>query len=86
MHALEKRIAALEQASPQADTVVFIILVGMGEADKHRELVHLHNNHDNHWHREPNETEQEFKDRATAETPRKENNVALLFGECSFNA
>ena len=86
MHALEKRIATLEQASPQADTVVFIILVGMGEADKHRELVHIYDNHDNHWHRGPNETEQEFKDRATVETPRKENNVALLFGECSFNA
>jgi hypothetical protein len=86
MHALEKRIAILEQASPQADTVVFIILVGMGEADKHRELVHIYDNHDNHWHRGPNETEQEFKDRATAETPRKGNNVALLFGESSFNA
>ena len=86
MHALKKRIATLEQASPQADTVVFIILVGMGEADKHRELVHIYDNHDSHWHRRPNETEQEFKDRATAETPRKENNVALLFGECSFNS
>ena len=81
MHALEKRIATLEQASPKADTVVFIILVGMGEADKHRELVHIYDNHDKHWHREPNETEQEFKDRATAETPRNGNNVALLFGE-----
>lgn len=86
MHALEKRIATLEQASPQADTVVFIILVGMGEADKHRELVHIYDNHDNHWHRELNETEREFKDRATAGTPRKENKVALLFGESSFNA
>lgn len=86
MHALEKRIAILEQASPQAYAVVFIILVGMGEADKHRELVHIYDNHDNHWHRRPNETERECKDRATAETPRKENNVALLFGECSFNA
>ena len=86
MHALEKRIAMLEQVCPQADSVVFIILVGMGEAGEHRELVHIYDNHDNHWHRGPNETEQEFKDRATAETPRKENNVALLFGECSFNA
>lgn len=86
MHALEKRIATLEQASPQADTVVFIILVGMGEADKHRELVHIYDNHDNHWHREPNETKEKFKGRATAGTSRKENNVALLFGECSFNA
>jgi hypothetical protein len=83
MHALEKRIATLEQVSPQADSVVFIILVGMGEVNK--ELVHIYDNHDNHWHRELNETEREFKDRATDGTPRKENNVALLFGECSFN-
>ena len=83
MHVLEKRIATLEQASPQTETVVFVILVGMGEVDKHKELVHIYDSHDNHWHWEPNETGQEFKERATAGTPRKENNVALLFGEYS---
>lgn len=79
---IEKRIAALEQASTtNTDTVIFIILVGMGEAGK--ELVHIYDNYGNHWNREPNETEQELKDRATAETPRKENSVAMLFGKCS---
>lgn len=84
MHALEKRIAILEQVSPQTDSVVFIILVGMGEVNS--ELVHIYDNHDNHWHRKPNETELDFKGRATAGTPRNENHVALLFGGCSFNA
>ena len=28
-----------------------------------------------------NETEEAFKERATSETPRKENQVAMLFGE-----
>ena len=84
MHALEKRIATLEQVSPQADSVVFIILVGIGETVN--ELVHIYDNHGNHWHRKPNETELSFKGRATAGTPRKENNVALMFGECLINA
>jgi hypothetical protein len=82
MQNLEKRIAALEQASPQTYSVVFVILTRLGEVDK--ELVHIYDSHNNQWHRKPNETEREFKDRATAETPRKENGVALLFGECSL--
>jgi hypothetical protein len=49
-----------------------------------KELVHIYDSHNNQWNRKPNETEREFKDRATAETPRKENGVALLFGECSL--
>ncbi len=83
MQNLEKRITALEEASPPMDMVVFVILVGMGEVGK--ELVHIYDSHDNHWHRKPNETEQELKERATAETPRKEKSVALLFGDCSSN-
>ena len=84
MQNLEKRIAALEQASPQTNCVVFIILTGLGEVDK--ELVQIYDNHNNQWHRKLKETEREFRDRATAETPRKENGVALLFGECSLKA
>lgn len=84
MQNLEKRIIALEQVRPQTDCVVFIILTGLGEVDK--ELVHIYDNHGLEWNRKPNETETEFKDRATAETPRKENGVALLFGECSLKA
>ena len=47
MRAFEKRIASSEQASPQMDTVIFIILVGMDEADKHRELIYIYDNYEN---------------------------------------
>lgn len=75
---LEKRVSALEQASPEGIKVMFIILVGMGEVDM--EITHIHDNHGNQWDRRPEETEEAFKDRAASESPRKENQVALLFG------
>ena len=78
MKNLKTRIKELEQAQPQAERVLFIILVGMGEVDM--ELTCIYDNHSNHWNRRPHETEQEFKDRATSETPRKKNQTALLFG------
>ena len=81
MQAIKKRIAALEQASPQCEKVIFIIFGSLGEQDK--ELAYIHDNHGNHWHRLPNETEEAFKERATSETPRNENQVAMLFGEIS---
>jgi hypothetical protein len=37
----------------------------------------------NHWNRRVDETEDAFKDRAASETPRKENQVVLLFGNLS---
>ncbi|MDE2419095.1 MAG: hypothetical protein KGN32_14935 [Burkholderiales bacterium] len=78
---LEKRVSALEKSAPQADKVIFIILVGMGEVGM--EITHIHDNHGNHWNRRPDETEQAFKDRAMSESPRNENQVAMLFGEIS---
>lgn len=84
MQSLEKRIIALEQTIPKTDSVAFVVLVGLGEVEK--ELVHIYDNHGNQWHRKPNETETELQDRATAATPRNENGVTLLFGECSFKA
>jgi hypothetical protein len=76
---LEKRISALEQAQPQGVKVIFIILVGISEVGM--EITHIYDNHGNHWNRRLEETEEVFKDRATSETPRKENQVAMLFGE-----
>lgn len=76
---LEKRVSALEQASPEGIKVMFIILVGMGEVGM--EITHIHDNHGNQWSRRPEETEEAFKDRATSETPRKEDQVVMLFGE-----
>ena len=79
MQTLHNRISALEQAIPEGIKVMFIILVGMGEVGM--EITHIHDNHGNQWDRWPEETEEAFKDRATSESPRKENQVALLFGE-----
>ena len=76
---LEKRLSALEQAIPECNQVLFIILVGMGEVGM--EITHIHDSHGNHWSRRPEETEKAFEDRATSECPRKENQIAVLFGE-----
>lgn len=81
MQNLDKRLTALEQAQPQAERVIFIILVGMGEVGM--ELTYIYDNHSNHWNRLPHETEREFRDRATSETPRKENQAVLLFGSAT---
>lgn len=77
MQQIEKRIAALEQASPRGDTVQYIILTPMGEAD----IDHIRDNYGNHWQRHPGEMEEAFKDRATSETPREKNHAVLLFGQ-----
>jgi hypothetical protein len=82
MHKLNNRVAALEQAQPEGEKVIFIILVGMGEVGM--ELTYIYDNHRNHWHRLPHETEEAFKDRATSGTPRNENQVAMLFGSVSI--
>ncbi len=70
MQATEKRIAALEQVSPETDTVMFIHLVGMGEVDK--EIQHIASDpytaQNKEWQREPGETEQDFRSRAERET------------------
>ncbi|QDL53573.1 hypothetical protein [Rhodoferax aquaticus] len=76
---LEKRVSALEKSAPQADKVIFIILVGMGEVGM--EITHIRDNHGNQWNRRPEETEEAFKDRAKSETPRKDNQAVMLFGE-----
>ncbi|WP_138514566.1 hypothetical protein [Rhodoferax bucti] len=83
MQSIEKRIEALEQtvATALQERVMFIILVGMGETES--EITHIYDNHGNHWHRMPNETEETFKSRATSETPRAPNQVVMLFGEVS---
>jgi hypothetical protein len=62
---LEKRIAALEEASnTNTERVMFIHLVGMGEVDKDVHRITLGNQE---WERLPNESEQDFKDRAKQE-------------------
>ena len=65
MQALEKRIAALEQASySNTDDVMFIHFVGMGEADKEIQRIRQGTQD---WLRQPDESELAFKDRAQQE-------------------
>lgn len=78
MSTLDRRVSTLEQASAKTEVVSYIILVGIGEQDK--ELIYIYDNYGNNWHRRPDETEKAFSGRATSETPRNENQVAMLFG------
>ena len=62
MHRLEKRITALEQASfSNTDDVMFIHFVGLGEVDMEIQRT-THGGQE--WQRQPDESEQAFKDRA----------------------
>ena len=79
MQKLDKRISALEQASPTGDMVSTILLVPQLK-EGNAVLESIHDNHGNAWSRGPDETQEAFKDRATSETPRKENQVVMLFG------
>lgn len=79
---IEKRLLALEQTSPQAAKVIFIIFVGMGEVGN--EIIHIYNNEGKEWNRLPGETEKAFRDRATSETTQAENQVIMLFGQTSI--
>jgi hypothetical protein len=56
-------------------------VVCFGWGNMRRVAETIYDNHANHWHRRPDETERQFKERARSETPRSENQVALLFGE-----
>lgn len=53
----------------------------MGEAGM--VLTYIYDNHENHWHRRPDETERQFRDGATSETPRKEYQAAPQFGSAA---
>jgi hypothetical protein len=65
MQALEKRIAALEQAAPAYDsTPMFIHFVGMGN----KQEIQLITNGGKEWTRQPGESEQDLQDRAERET------------------
>lgn len=66
MQALEKRIAALEQAAPPPDGLTIIRrIVWPGHLDA--EIDHIGDD-GNEWTRQPGETEAAFIDRATCAT------------------
>jgi len=77
MQTIEKRIAALEQASPPADGMVIIrrfVTPGRLDAEIHR----LRGDGDELWERLPGEPEQAFIDRASGEAKRNLWGVASL--------
>ena len=77
MATLEKRIEALEQASDtNNDSVIFIHFVDMGEVDAQIQRI-THEGHE--WQRQPNESEQDLKDRATREAHSKPNHAMMLY-------
>ena len=74
---LEKRIAALEGTTTPADEFTIIRhYVSPGHIDD--EIFCLCDDDGNQWTRQPNETEQELKDRATKEVKRNAWGVAIL--------
>ena len=64
MQNLDKRISALEQASPGNIGPIFIHFVGLDTKDSEIERI---TKGDKEWQRQPGETEQELKDRASRE-------------------
>ena len=73
---LETRIAALEIASPTDDLTIILHYVSPGHLDN--EMFCLCDDHGNQWTRQPNETEQELKDRAMTEVKRDTWGVGIL--------
>ena len=77
MPSLEKRIAALETTSAPADDMTIIRrFVRSGHLDD--EIFCLCDDDGNQWTRQPSETEQELKDRATKEVKRNAWGVAIF--------
>lgn len=78
---LEKRIAALEQASPALYTAMFIRFVAPGELDKEIQVISSHPDAANRkeWNREPDESVQDFQGRAEREaTPSRTGRKLLM--------
>lgn len=77
MATLEQRIEALEQASDiNADMVMFIHLVSMGETDEEIERI---TKGGQEWQRHPEESEQALKDRAQSEAKPNPNGTLVFF-------
>ena len=81
MQALDKRITALEKATHQSNKVFIIRYDSPG--DLSREIFNLEGDYSEsprqHWTRRKDETEQDFKDRASKEVTRNQYGVATLF-------
>lgn len=81
MNTIEKRLAALEQATHKRDTVIIIRYDCPKEPG--REMFNLEGDYSEtprqHWTREPGESVKDFTDRASKEAKRNAYGVAMLF-------
>lgn len=81
MQTLDKRLAALEQATQKRDTVIIIRYDCPKEPG--REMFNLEGDYSDtprqHWTREPGESVKDFTDRASKEAKRNAYGVAMLF-------
>lgn len=81
MSTIEKRLAALEQATHKRDTVIIIRYDCPKEPG--REMFNLEGDYSEtprqHWTREPGESVKDFTDRASKEAKRNAYGVAMLF-------
>ncbi len=81
MQALEKRIATLEQASrTDLGAVIFIVFdtPGLPDTELHKLSTALGDDECQQWTREPGESEQDFRDRASKEVRRNPYGVGML--------
>ena len=82
MPSLEKRIAALEQSQPAHENkTVFMVFRGLGtpETEIYKLRDSLAGTDCQYWTREPDETEEVFKERASRQAKRGPDGVAMLF-------
>ena len=83
MQNLDKRIASLEQANPDNGFPKTIFITFLSPGDTKPDIRKLGCTHGDgvrqEWERGPNESEQEFKDRASKEVPRNAGDIAMFF-------
>ena len=82
MQSIEKRITALEQANTENGFpgTIFILFPRPGQTETEIHKLCNSSGADRlEWLRGPNESEQEFKDRASREVTRSAGDMAMLF-------
>lgn len=81
MATLDKRIAALEQAQPDGDTLKTIIVQVVEPGHLHEPIDYISTQNGEAWTRHDGESEQAFQDRASHEVKRSPWGVALLIAD-----